>query len=182
MRRLRKVETEIPSAPWSAVFKEAPFSVLLASFFGIGFLPGPSGTWGSAAVIPLAEILVRVAGPSALAAFGLIMSLLGVYASNHVVAKRGVKDPGQIVVDEVAGQTWALLGIYYFLPPSAGEGVKALLVFAAFLLFRILDIFKPGPIRSLEKLPAGLGVMADDIASGLVAGVTMAVLSSFVRW
>ena len=79
-----------------------------------------------------------------------------------VLAKR--QDPGLVVVDEVLGQWVTLLGATAYNPISFG---------AAFLLFRLLDIWKPGPIRRLEKLPGGYGIVADDLAAGVVGALIL---------
>jgi phosphatidylglycerophosphatase A len=88
---------------------------------------------------------------------------IGVWAGNRVCAASGLKDPQKIVIDEVSGQLIALTPV--ILSPSW------IGVILAFALFRLFDIFKPYPIRKFEALPGGLGVMADDAAAGIVAGL-----------
>jgi phosphatidylglycerophosphatase A len=90
---------------------------------------------------------------------GLLLFALGVWASNRACKISGLKDPGEIVIDEVSGQ---LIGIAPLaLAPSIAGAVLA------FLLFRMFDIFKPYPIGRLERLPSGLGVMSDDALAGV---------------
>ena len=137
----------------------------VATFFGAGFgKPGP-GTWGSVAAVliwagvawglhpaPRTLLLILLAG--------IALSLvLGIPAATIAARESGRKDPGFVVVDEVAGQWIALLG-------SHANWRHALL---ALLLFRIFDITKPFPVRQLENLPEGWGIVLDDVGAGLYA-------------
>ena len=90
---------------------------------------------------------------------GLLLFAIGVWASSRACKKIGLEDPGEVVIDEVSGQ---LIGIapLALAPSLTGAAV-------AFLLFRLFDIFKPYPIRKLESLPSGLGVMSDDALAGI---------------
>jgi len=144
---------------------------LLATAGGAGRLPWAPGTWGSALAVLLAAGIVALGGPRwgttalALAAVGLFP--LGVWASARHAATTGIGDPGEIVVDEVVGQWLALLPVAYdwrWYP-------------VAFVLFRVFDIWKPWPCRALEKLPGGVGIMADDIAAGAWAGLCVLALT-----
>ena len=87
-----------------------------------------------------------------------ITFIMGVFTSNQVIKDTGKDDPSEVVIDELAGQWLALIG----LPHSIGFAI------ASFIIFRILDIAKPFPINQLEKLPQGWGVVLDDIAAGLI--------------
>jgi phosphatidylglycerophosphatase A len=145
---------------------------IVLSAFGVGLLPGPRGTYGSAATVA-AIVLAhgRSAPPLATAtvacfAFGVLATLL--LANFRAEGGGSHADPSWVVTDEVAGQALALslAGI-----PGRGGWIA---VAAAFVLFRVLDVTKPGPIRSLERLPAGAGVLADDLAAGAVAGALVA--------
>lgn len=137
----------------------------VATFFGAGFgKPGP-GTWGSvAAVLLWAAFAWGVCSTAhALLAFLLIgiglTLLLGIPASTIVARQSGRKDPQFVVVDEVAGQWIALLG-------SQANWRHALI---ALILFRLFDITKPFPVRRLEDLPEGWGIVLDDVGAGLYA-------------
>ncbi len=147
-------------------------------FFGAGMLrPGP-GTWGSAAAVLLWMFARLAAGslglgggtiewislPAALAALAI-----GVPAAGQVERESGRSDPGCVVIDEAAGQWIALIDCDFRLSHAL----------AAFLLFRLFDIFKPWPARRLEKLPAGWGIMLDDVAAGAYALLAMRILG---RW
>ena len=137
----------------------------LGTFFGLGFLtPGP-GTYGSAAAIVLwfsAIHLLHVGWHSQIIGTlvaALIVMRIGIPAATVVARESGRKDPGHVVIDEVAGQLFALIAI----PADWGHTL------VAFLLFRLFDILKPWPIRQLERLPKGTGIMLDDVAAGLLA-------------
>jgi phosphatidylglycerophosphatase A len=155
---------------WREVLRNAPVSTAVATWFGVGFLPGPTGTWGSLAAIPIVELLQRAWGVGAGAIFALAVTVAGVVASHRCVRLRGAGDPHEIVVDEVAGQAIALVSIHFFFPAAAGLSL-VFLVLGSFLLFRLLDVLKPGPVGRAEDLPGGLGVMADDVVAGLIVAL-----------
>lgn len=134
---------------------------LIATWFGAGDLPGAPGTWGSLAALPCAAVLVVLGGQYLLAVGVLVAFFAGVWAGGKVAAWHRLKDPGLIVIDEVAGQWLALLPVAYdwrFYP-------------VAFVLFRFADITKPWPCNRLERAPGGVGIMADDMAAGVYAGI-----------
>jgi phosphatidylglycerophosphatase A len=134
----------------------------LGTFFGCGYgRPGP-GTWGSVAAVLLWAAAARVVPVNQqwwvclVAAAGV--TLIGIAASNVVARESGLKDPQFVVIDEVAGQLLTLVG--------AAAAWKSLL--AGLILFRIFDILKPPPVRQMERiLPAGAGIMLDDIGAGI---------------
>jgi len=137
----------------------------IATFFGAGLLkPGP-GTWGSIAAVLLWAAFALTAHPPAAnlliaLTVGIALSIiLGIPAATIVARESGHPDPGFVVIDEVAGQWIALL----FCPPDWGHAIVAL------VLFRLFDILKPPPARRLERLPAGWGIVFDDVAAGLYA-------------
>ena len=138
---------------------------LIATFLGAGHLrPGP-GTYGSVAAVLLwfAAAHTLPPPPPTLApgppAAALPATLIGIPAATIVARESGREDPGHVVIDEVAGQLIALIAI----PPDWRHAALSL------LLFRLFDILKPPPIRQLEQLPAGTGIMLDDVAAGLLA-------------
>jgi phosphatidylglycerophosphatase A len=154
-----------PSAPlWAS---------LTATFFGIGRIrPGP-GTWGSAATVGVWWLLSRTIPPAAQWWVAILLSLAviaaGIPAATAVARALGAKDPQFVVIDEVAGQLITLI--------AAPVTWKSLL--AAFILFRGFDIVKPPPVRHLERLPEGAGIMLDDVAAGLYALLVMQLLQHF---
>ena len=137
----------------------------VATFFGAGLgKPGP-GTYGSVAAVLLWGAFAWLARPTphtlliAMLA-GIALSLiLGVPAATIAARESGRHDPGFVVIDEVAGQWITLL----FSPPGWQHALIAL------ALFRLFDITKPFPVRRLERLPAGWGIVFDDVAAGLYA-------------
>jgi phosphatidylglycerophosphatase A len=154
------------ASPQSEPSAEAPERIpfahpasLLATWFGVGRLPWFPGSWGSLAALPIAWVLTWHYGPYAVLAAAGIVFALGLWACGIYVTRTRTKDPGEIVIDEVAGQLIAV-------SPAGPDPLSFLL---AFTLFRILDVMKPWPCRALEDLPGALGVIADDIAAGLYA-------------
>lgn len=145
---------------------------ILATWFGCGYSPVAPGTVGTIGALPL-YFLLRRHGRAAVFAGAVASTAIGVWASGRVAERRGLKDPQLVVIDEVAG---VLLALAFAPPTRAG-------VAAAVLLFRAFDIGKPWPIRKLEALPSGWGVMMDDVAAGaLAAGVLVALRKMGARW
>jgi phosphatidylglycerophosphatase A len=147
-------------------------SLAYASALYLGFIPGAPGTYGSIAAT-LAFYLAflftgRILPEIHLSAICLI-SLAGVLTSNTVSRNTGIKDPQFIVIDEVAGQLLTFL----FLP------VNAFNLILGTILFRLFDMWKPFPIRRLEHLKGGLGVMADDLLAGVYANLVLQLFKRF---
>ncbi len=163
------------------------FSVGLATF-GVGFIPLAPGTWGSAVGILIylffsqletnfsAGLLSKGWQDNRITAWThafnlallLLFSLLGIWASGRAAQIFQNKDPQKVVVDEVIGQ----LIVFLFVPFN----ISWKLVLAGFLLFRLFDIWKPYPVKTLENLPAGIGVCADDIVAGFYGGICLALI------
>lgn len=157
-------EASRPSSTWHTV---------VATFFGIGRLhPGP-GTWASAATVVLWAALAYLMPASLrtpiVVALAVLVTLVGIPAATLVARSSGVKDPQFVVIDEVAGQLVALIAV-----PFAW---KTFLL--GFILFRGFDIVKPPPVRQLEKLPEGAGIVLDDVAAGLYACGVLHLLMHF---
>jgi phosphatidylglycerophosphatase A len=149
----------MPRTPLQAI------AVVLATGLQTGRIPFAPGTFGSLLGIPTAWLLGHVPGLVSQAAVLTALCVVGVFIVNAALpALGGSKDPGCVVFDEIAGQS-----ITFFLVPMTSVVVVVL----GFLLFRLFDITKPPPARNLEKLPAGLGVMADDWAAGIYANLAL---------
>jgi phosphatidylglycerophosphatase A len=136
---------------------------LIATCSGCGRLrPGP-GSWASAATVLLWWAISQAAGRGIQILFAVLLACLaialGIPAATRVARESGVTDPSFVVIDEVAGQLIALI--------AAPVQWKTLL--AGFILFRAFDIVKPPPLRLLEKIPGGAGIMLDDLGAGLYA-------------
>jgi phosphatidylglycerophosphatase A len=149
-----------------------PWAWRVGTFFGIGRLkPGP-GTWASLAAALIWYIGLDTTHPADWAAttltlaFAVVVTLIGIQAGTIVERESGRTDPGFVVIDEVAGQ-WVTLALA---PVDLGHAL------AGFVLFRFFDIVKPWPVRQLEKLHGGTGIMLDDVAAGVYALLVMAVL------
>jgi phosphatidylglycerophosphatase A len=160
-------------AELSAGFQAPLWATLVATFFGIGRLrPGP-GTWGSLTTVLIWWLLsLRLAAHAQVLAAVLLAvaaMVIGIPAATRVARAAQLTDPQFVVIDEVAGQLITLIAV----PVSW----KSLLV--GFILFRGFDILKPPPVRQLEQLPEGLGIVMDDVAAGLYALLIMHVLLHF---
>ncbi len=144
-------------------------AVLVATWFGSGFLPGAPGTWGSLAALPFAVLIHYLWGAAGLALAAALAFAAGWLASNaylEACRSAGVAnhDPKEIVIDEVAGQ-WLTL---------AAVPLDALLFGLGFLLFRLFDAVKPWPAGAIDRrLKNGLGVMLDDVAAAAYAAVCL---------
>ncbi len=164
------------------------YVALFFATFGVGYLPLAPGTFGS-----IVGVLIYLSVSLFEAHSGIILSdknwsfeqisalfsaanlfaltlfcLLGIWASNRAVLIFGDKDPQKVVVDEVLGQ----LIVFLFIP----FGLSWHFVLAGFLLFRLFDIWKPYPIDSLQNLPAGIGVCADDFVAGIYGGICLSII------
>jgi phosphatidylglycerophosphatase A len=190
MNRVKDSSDELNSLPTPATRTTKPKSLtdylaLAIATCGVGYLPLAPGTWGSlvgvAIYIGIGSFVSRLATisftPDQLSIPPLpllvtvelllitIITLLGIWAASRTEHLSGRKDPGKVVIDEVAGQLIALLPAIHFFDPGW------LSIIAAFLLFRLFDIIKPYPARRLEHLESGLGIMCDDLVAGAYAAV-----------
>jgi phosphatidylglycerophosphatase A len=164
-------------------FAAHPVAALLATGLGAGLSPIAPGTAGSAVGLALAWLVASVIAAhasSVAAAVGLLMSglaagLLGVAVSGPVCRALNARDPGCIVIDEVSGQMLASAVVPLLAPKSPVLAAGAWIL--SFLLFRFFDVVKPGPIRRLQELPGGWGVVADDVGGGLAAAAALLVLA-----
>lgn len=161
---------------------------------GVGYLPLAPGTWGSAVGVGLYlwfdSISVRLMSDgamrgwdvSALTSFRtsglllivIVLSLAGIWAATRAEGLLGRKDPGAVVIDEVAGQLMTFL----FVPSNTGKWT----VVVGFIAFRAFDIWKPYPIRRLEALESGLGIMADDLLAGAYAAALVSLFITIQLW
>lgn len=149
---------------------------MLASAGGSGYLPFVPGTFGSAVTVAGFALLVWAgAGTLGVAAAALLTIPLGVWAAGEAERIFASRDDRRIVIDEVAGQLIALWPITVLRPAEAW--LEPLPLLAGFLLFRALDITKPGPVRWAERnFPDGQGVMFDDVLAGLFSALLVACL------
>lgn len=136
----------------------------IATWFGCGYSPVAPGTVGTLGALPLVYALATL-GTVPYWLGTLLVTVLGVWASDRHARALGEEDPQSAVVDEVSG---TLIAVGFVL----GTGIVPMV--AAVLLFRLFDIWKPGPVNTVQKLPGGLGVMADDVLAGILAGAVAA--------
>lgn len=141
-------------------------ALAVATFGYVGFFPIAPGTAGSAAALVVYAVERWVGAPAFEVLVVAAVCAAGLWASTRSEALLGGTDPGPVVIDEVAGMLLTLL----WLPLSIGG------VVAGFLLFRVFDIVKPFPARRLEQLPAGWGVMLDDVVAGVYGHVALRLL------
>jgi phosphatidylglycerophosphatase A len=167
------------------------YLALVIATCGVGYLPIAPGTWGSLVgvgvylllqfstyrlvelLFPQDSLVRFVPFPIFIAAelvVIIVITLGGIWAASRTEKLLGRKDPGKVVIDEVAGQLIALLPLVPRLDPGW------ISVLSAFLLFRLFDIVKPYPARRLEGLESGLGIMADDIVAGAYAAVATSII------
>jgi phosphatidylglycerophosphatase A len=174
----KTVEKRKPSGPLDYV-------ALALTTFGVGYIPGAPGTYGSLIAVgiyvlirncvgqfstsqPAAQFILSLGYINAVLAVALgVFILVGIWASERAISLLGDNDPSEAVVDELMGQFVTFL----FIPFTLGWPF----VLAGFLLFRLFDVWKPYPIDSLQELPGGLGICSDDIVAGVYAGICLAV-------
>jgi phosphatidylglycerophosphatase A len=149
---------------------------ILATGFGLGRVPLMPGTVASVAALPVAVWIAFVGDWQAVLACAALISLVGIWACGVHAHTLGVTDPSECVLDEIAGQFLALAPL-----APLGRVLNIGSIAAAFFLFRFFDIVKPWPISRLERLPGGLGIMADDIFAGLVSAL-LVVAAAYMNW
>jgi phosphatidylglycerophosphatase A len=162
------------------------YFALAVTTFGVGYLPIAPGTWGSMVGVGIYLLFGWIEAGSIINFSGLnenqitawnhvfnmviflLFCFLGIWAAGYSTKLFKHKDPSQAVVDEVIGQ----LLTFMFIPFTFSWK----LILAGFLLFRLFDIWKPYPIDSLQSLPTGIGVCADDILAGVYAGIVLSII------
>ncbi len=148
--------------------------LLVASGLYVGLIPGAPGTYASVATTLAFFFIHRISGriaPELHVSVLCGISLVGVLASAAVARRAGDEDPGIVVIDEIAGQLLTFL----FVP------VDTYTLLGGTALFRLFDIFKPYPIRKLERLPHGAGIMADDLLAGVYANLVLQAVVRLLR-
>jgi phosphatidylglycerophosphatase A len=144
-------------------------AIALATCFGVGYVPVAPGTFGSLAGLALWLILPT---PATLAAGIVITFLVGAWASGVAEQHFGASDPGPAVIDEVMGMLATM-----FMNPGGWVSASA-----GFFLFRLFDVIKPYPANRLERLPGGIGIMADDLMAAIYANLALRVCLAAFDW
>jgi len=143
-------------------------ALLIATWFYSGLAPKAPGTMGSLAALPFAWVIIDRFGPIGLFAAIIIVFIAGLWASDVYMKETRKTDPGEIVIDEVAGQWIACLPIAAMTSTTAMSPGPFILAFVA---FRVFDIYKPWPIKIFDKRHDAYGVMMDDVIAGFMASV-----------
>jgi phosphatidylglycerophosphatase A len=149
--------------------KRIDFVALAIATCGVGYLPLAPGTFGSLVGVGIFWLLVRV-NPLVIVVAILAVTFAGIWAGSRVEQVSGRKDPGKVVVDEVAGQMIALFPLTLFARWSTGA------VILSFILFRFFDIVKPYPANRLQDLDGGMGIMFDDLVAGVYGAVVVSII------
>lgn len=143
-------------------------ALLLATWFYAGLAPKAPGTMGSLAALPFAWMIIDSTGPLGLSVAIILVFIAGMWASKVYMAETGKTDPGEIVIDEVAGQWIACLPIAAM---AATMELSPGPFFLAFVAFRVFDIYKPWPIKIFDQRHDAYGVMMDDVIAGFFAAI-----------
>ncbi len=164
--------------------KQLTIKILLTSCFGLGRLPVAPGTWGSLPPAIIFTLMSYFGAPGVLisivmVALVLFGSAVCVKFAPIVIVATGKDDPAEVVADELAGQALTFLAVPLLATwPTTGNQIWVTAILG-FLLFRLFDITKPWPIRKLEKLSSGWGILADDLLAGVYAGIVLLVCVRF---
>jgi len=142
----------------------------IGTVFYIGKLPLAPGTWASIFAVLCWYFLFQSVNNFVLPAISIFLFLIGGIASDTIVKHSKEHDPSRIVIDEWVGQ-WVALSM---MPINIRTGV------VAFVAFRSFDIIKPGPVRKMEKIPGGWGIMADDVMAGIMAYFVVLIFNAVI--
>ena len=157
--------------------KATDYLALSIATCGVGYLPLAPGTFGSLVAVGIFLLLARTVTGTSLVVVVLVaivvVTLAGIWAATRTEQLSGRKDPGKVVVDEVAGQFIALFPLTLFTRWST------LAVIVSFILFRFFDIVKPYPANRLQELNGGAGVMFDDLVAGVYGAVVVSIIFRF---
>jgi phosphatidylglycerophosphatase A len=162
--------------------RSTPFTHSLATFGYVGTMrPGP-GTWGSLAALPVGWAIHVLGGPLAFLLATIAVFFAGLWATECETAGQADHDPSEIVIDEVAGQWTALLPVSFGAWVMGAEVLRLWPgIVAAFLLFRLFDIWKPGPVGWADRMHTPLGVMLDDVIAGALAAVGVMIMAALAH-
>ena len=160
-----------PLPPRRAPSRWDSVALWLSVWFGCGYSPRAPGTVGAVGALPVFA-LAQLGGPFTVFFTGVLVTVVGIWASGRVARQMRVEDPQIIVIDEVAGVLLTLA--------VAPRGWLGLL--AGFVLFRTFDILKPWPVRRFERLPLGFGIMMDDVAAAALAAAVLLALQLLNVW
>ncbi|WP_282021915.1 phosphatidylglycerophosphatase A family protein [Ruegeria faecimaris] len=153
---------------------------LIGTVCGVGYLRPAPGTWGSLVALPLVWVLHTLGGFPLLVVATVAVFFGGLWATRVMTAGQEDHDPSEIVIDEVAGQFLALWAISY---PSWAHGIDITALWpgwvTGFVLFRLFDILKPGPVGWADRRGDPMGVMLDDVIAGVFAAIGIMLAAGF---
>lgn len=168
---LRRAVKLPPLPPRRPPKRSDKIALWLSVWFGCGYAPKAPGTVGSLGALPVFAV-AQMGGPFAVFGVGVVLTVVGIWASTQVARQMRVEDPQIVVIDEVAGVLLTLS-----VAPSGWLGLVA-----GFVLFRAFDMWKPWPVRRFERLPLGLGIMMDDVAAAALAAAVLLALQLLRLW
>jgi len=155
---------------------------MIATVGGVGYLKPAPGTWGSMAALPLAWLLHQIGGVTLVTVACLVAGFAGWWATKSMTTGQANHDPSEIVIDEVVGQWIALLPLSY---AASTRGLDILAMWpgwiAAFVLFRLFDIWKPWLVGYADRRDDAIGVMLDDVVAGLFAAIGVLALAALAH-
>ena len=147
---------------------------IIGTYFGLGLSKFAPGTVGSLGSLPLAYLLIKLGGVSALVVGAIVIFFIGVKAVDVITKESGVEDPSKVVIDETVGQLLTFSLIAYLAPEYLDGSSGYLYYLYGFAFFRFFDIVKLGPVKYADKeIKNAYGVMLDDVFAGLFAGVIL---------
>jgi len=157
---------------------------LLTSCFGLGRLPAAPGTWGSLPTAVVFGLCCQFGAADLSVSILMVLlaaagSVICVAFAPAAIAATGKDDPREVVADELAGQAVTFLAVPFVIAATLTTGQIWIIAGAGFVLFRLFDVAKPWPIRKLEKLPQGWGILADDLLAGVYAAIGLFICMRF---
>jgi phosphatidylglycerophosphatase A len=151
---------------------------IFTSCFGLGLLPLAPGTWGSLPPAIIFSVMGHFgvsAGPIAITMAALVLAVICVLFAPAIITATGKPDPREVVIDEFAGQALTFLPAAFLITASISLKKICIITALGFLFFRLFDVVKPWPIRKLEKLSKGWGILTDDLLAGVFAAIVVLV-------
>jgi len=156
----------------------------IATCFGLGWLPIAPGSWGSLPPAIVFGLLMYAGAPVATTAVMVAMLVVGcvacVLCAPASIAAKQDDDPGEVVMDEFAAQALTFLVLPLLVPRGLCGWESFVLASCGYFAFRIIDIVKPWPIKKLERLPAGWGILADDLAAGVCSAILVVIVMTLL--
>lgn len=152
---------------------------IIGTVGGVGYMRPASGTWGSAAALPLGWLVYVIGGPWLIVVLTVALFIAGTWATGVMTRGSENHDPSEVVMDEVVGQWVALMPVFF---GAAHVGADVLALWpgwvVGFFAFRLFDIWKPGPVGWADRRNDPIGVMLDDVFAGVMAAVVVVIAAA----